>query len=129
MIFSPSEDGSFYFDDISGDEKSGSVLASSVFYGLATLQLRVTSSPPLCTFIKLTIIFQGFCYSYSLHFFLKALRSVLKLPQVYGGSMSQSSLLSVREGGFNECVCPLSKRQVHDMITTEKPLFAFKACH
>ena len=74
MIFSPSEDGSFYFDDISGDEKSGSVLASSVFYGLATLQLRVTSSPPLCTFIKLTIIFQGFCYSYWLCFFLKAFR-------------------------------------------------------
>ena len=99
MIFSPSEDGSFYFDDISGDEKSGSVLASSVFYGLAALQLRVTSSPPLCTFIKLTIIFQGFCLNcYSLHSFLKALRSVLKLPQVYGGNMSQFPLIS--EGGW-----------------------------
>ena len=101
MIFSPSEDGSFYFDDISEDEKSGSVLASSVFYGLAALQLRVTSSPPLCTFYQVDNYFPIFLLLLSVWYFQRLF--VLKLPLVNGGNMSQFSRIS----GFNEyeCVC------------------------
>ena len=85
MIFSPSEDGSFYFDDISGDEKSGSVLASSVFYGLAALQLRVTSSPPLCTFYQVDNYFPRFLFKF------------LLVALLFKGSPSSSSLKSMEE--------------------------------